>query len=241
MGSLPRVAGACELLDAPARLPDLEACLRDVARLNRFPGGARMTLAQVTRLLGQTPRARPVWILDVGTGGADLPMALVRWARQCGRPIRVLALDRNDRILAIARRFAAHYPEIVFLLGDARFLPVKAESLDVALAALTLHHLEPSEAPGVLAELGRVTRLGFIVNDLIRSRVAYWLVWLATRLLARSPLSHHDGPLSVLRAYTPAEIRDLARRAGLERIRIRTYPWLARLVAVVERNGPAHR
>lgn len=229
---LPRAIDARELLDAPAPPSDLETSLRDVARLNRFFGGAWMIRAQVARLLDGIPADRTVTILDVGTGGADLPIALVRWARGSGRRIRVLALDRNDQVLAIARRFASQYPEIVFLRGDGRRLPVKANAVDVALVSLTLHHLEPAEAAGLLAELHRAARIGFVVNDLIRSRPAYWLVWLATRLFTRSRMSRHDGPLSVLRAYTPVEILELARRAGLAGIRVFRYPWLSRLAVV---------
>lgn len=229
---LPRAIDARELLDAPAPPSDLEVSLRDVARLNRFFGGAWMIRAQVARLLDGIPADRTVTILDVGTGGADLPIALVRWARGSGRRIRVLALDRNDQVLAIARRFASQYPELVFLHGDGRRLPMKTNAVDVALVSLTLHHLEPSEAAGLLGELHRAARIGFVVNDLIRSRPAYWLVWLATRLFTRSRMSRHDGPLSVLRAYTPVEILELARRAGLVGIRIFRYPWLSRLAVV---------
>lgn len=236
MTPLPRAIAARELLDAPAPLSDLEESLRDVARLNRFFGGTWMIRAQVARLLDGISADRTVTILDVGTGGADLPIALVRWARGSGRRIRVLALDRNDQVLAIARRFAGQYPEIAFLHGDGRRLPVKTSAVDVALVSLTLHHLEPSEAAGLLAELHRAARIGFVVNDLIRSRPAYWLVWLATRLFTRSRMSRHDGPLSVLRAYTPVEIRELARQVGLAGIRIIRYPWLSRL-AVVGRKG----
>jgi len=236
MASLPRAIDARELLDAPAALPDLEESLRDIARLNRFFGGAWLLRAQMAQLLEQIPADQPVTILDVGTGGADLPMALVRWARRRGRPLRVFALDRNDQTLAVARRLAASYPEIILLRGDGLCLPVKAEAVDVALACLTLHHFEPAEATALLAELNRTARLGFVVSDLVRSRLAYFLVWLATRLFARSRMARHDGPLSVLRAYTPAEILELARRAGLPGIRVVRYPWLSRL-AVVGENG----
>ncbi len=236
---LPRAVDARELLDAPAPLPDLEANLRDVARLNRLFGGAWLTRAQVARLLGQVPAAQPVTILDVGTGGADLPVALVRWARRRGRPIRILALDKNSQILAIARRLRAPYPEIMFLVGDGLRLPVKTGAVAIALVSLTLHHLEPQEASALLAELDRTTRLGFVINDLLRSRLAYCLVWLATRLFTKGRMSRHDGPLSVLRAYTPAEILELARRAGLPGLRIACYPWLCRIAAVAAKDDRA--
>jgi hypothetical protein len=75
-------------------------------------------------------------------------------------------------------------------------------------------------------------RLGVIVNDLLRTRVSLALVWLATRLLARHPMSRHDGPLSVRRAYSPDELRALAARAGLGRLVVRRYPLLGRVVAI---------
>lgn len=233
---LTRVAGACELLDEPAPPAELEANLRDIARLNRLFGGAWLIRAQVARLLARVPADRSVTILDVGTGGADLPLALVRWARRRGRRVRILALDRSSQILAVAREFTAGYPEVVLLQGDGLDLPIKAGAVDVALVSLTLHHLEPAEAAALLSELNRTARFGFIVNDLIRSRLAYCLVWLGTRLFTRGRMARHDGPLSVLRAYAPGEILELARQAQLNGIRITRYPWLSRIAAVAEKG-----
>lgn len=229
---IPRAVGALELLDAPVPDRELEVNLRDLARLNRLFGGSWLIRVQVARLLDGVPAGGRVTILDVGTGGADLPKALVRWARRSGRTIRILALDRNGEMLALAHRIFPRYPEIVFLRGDGLSLPMKAEAVDVALASLTLHHMEPAQASALLSELSRAARLGFVVNDLIRSRIAYGLVWVATRLFARSRVSRHDGPLSVLRAYSPSEIGELGRRAGVQGVRVVRYPWLLRLAAV---------
>jgi len=229
---LARAAGVLELLDRPAPLDDLVQSLDDVERLSRVFGGRRVTLGHVTRLLSRVPLDRPAVVLDLGTGGADLPRALVGWARRNRRPIRVLALDHDGAALGVAARAAREYPEIALVQGDARALPFRPRSVDVAISALTLHHLEPAEAAASLAAMAAVSRVGFVVNDLFRSRVAYALVWLATRLLARNRMSRHDGPLSVLRAYTPDEIRDLCRIAGLHGVHVRRYPLLMRQCAV---------
>jgi hypothetical protein len=45
-------------------------------------------------------------------------------------------------------------------------------------------------------------------------------------------VSRHDGPVSVRRAYSADELAVLAEQAGV-RVRIRRYPWLARLVAEI--------
>lgn len=229
---LARAAGAIEMLDRPAPAADLSECLHDVARLNGLFGGRRVTLVHVRRLLRRVPRDRVATVLDVGTGSADVPRALVRWARRTGRRIRVLALDRDAATLGVGRRASRDYPEIALVQGDALALPLRPWSVDVVISALTLHHLEPAAAAACLAAMDGAARVGFVVNDLFRSRPAYALVWIATRLLARNRMSRHDGPLSVLRAYTPREVRGLCARAGLSGVRVRRYPALMRQCAV---------
>jgi SAM-dependent methyltransferase len=232
---LARAAGAREILDGPVPLADLRETLAVIARLNAVFGGRRLTPIHVRALLGGVPAGRRVTVLDVGSGGGDIPRALVRWARRVRRPIRVLALDRDPAALALARDASAGYPEIAFLAGDALALPVGAAAVDVVISALTVHHLEPGPAVRALAEMGRAARRGVVVNDLERSRRGWALVWLATRVLARNRASRHDGPLSVLRAYTAAELGALCRQAGLE-ARVVRYPGLVRQCAVAVRR-----
>jgi ubiquinone/menaquinone biosynthesis C-methylase UbiE len=229
---LPRAEHAVEMLDGPAALDDLSRSLAEVARLNALFGGRLITMAHVKRLIGAIPSHRRVTVLDVGTGSADVPLALVRWARRAGRPIRVLALDRDLPTLSIARRAAAGYPEIVPIQGDARLLPVRPRSVDIVISALTLHHLEPEPAVRFLVEMDAAARSGFVVNDLARSRSAYVLVWLATRVFTRTRMSRHDGPLSVRRAYTPDEVRALCEKAGMFDVRVFRYAPLSRQCAV---------
>jgi SAM-dependent methyltransferase len=106
----PRAEHAVEMLDGPVSLADRSESLGDVARLNRLFGGCRLTLAHVRRLISDLPPGRRVTVLDVGTGGGDIPRALVRWARRAGRPMRVFALDRDRATLGIAARALAGYP-----------------------------------------------------------------------------------------------------------------------------------
>ncbi len=220
------------MLDRPAPFADLSQSLGDVARLNALFGGRSITLTHVKRLLAGVPRDRELTVLDVGTGGADIPKALARWARRAGRRLRIFALDRDPAMLAVARRTAARCPEIILLQGDALALPVRARAVDVVMSTLTLHHLEPDGAVRFLAEMEAATRVGFIVNDLVRSRTAYAVVWLATRLLTRNHMSRHDGPLSVRRAYTPGEVQALCEKAGLFDVEVLRYSRFVRQCAV---------
>src|SRR6266478_241715 len=168
------------MMDRPSSFGELAGALRAITQLNRFFGGRRLTLRHVGRLLAPLPADKLVTVLDVGAGAADIPVALVRWARRAGRRIRVLALDRDGVTLTYARRYAAAYPEIATVQGDALALPVRPGSVDVVISAMTLH----------------------------------------------------DGPLSILRSYTPPEVLALCEKAGLFDVTVAHYPMLFRQCAM---------
>lgn len=214
-------------MDAPDVDPaQLERALRDVARVNRWLGGRRALLRTLPDVLPPGPSR----VLDVGTGSADLPLAILDWARDHGRGMSVTAVDLHAGTLDVARRRTAR-SGIRLARADALRLPFRDGSFDLALLSMTLHHMEGDAQVAVLGELARVARGGAVlVGELERSLPG----WLGARLLAatlwrRHPITRHDGPLSVLRAFTPAELRDLGERAGLQQVRVRRHP-LFRLV-----------
>lgn len=225
-----RASGA-ERMDEPGVDPiELSRSLDDIRAVNRWLGGTRMVLRHLDRLLRPRPAER-VRILDVATGSADIPLAIARWARERGIPVEVRATDFHPGTLEVARRRAASDPAVRVEAADALALPYGDGAFHIALCCTALHHFDTPDAVRVLRELGRVASLGVIVSDLRRSRPG----WLGARLLAatvwrRNPVTRHDGPLSVRRSFTPAELREVARAAGL-RARVHTHPF-ARLSLV---------
>ena len=229
---IPREERALEHLDRPLRPADLAASLADIERLNRRFGGHRLTLRELRRHLRRLPTDRRAVVVDVGGGRGDLAMHLVRWARHAGRPVRVIVLDRDPATVTLARAHCAGVPEITVVQGDGAALPLRAAGVDVVVTVLTLHHLPPDDAATMLAEMRGAARAAIVVNDLLRSRLTWCAVWLTTRLFARHPFARHDGPLSVRRAYSVAELHVLAGKAGLAHVSVRRWPWLARIVLV---------
>lgn len=236
---------APELLDESGHDPaELAGNLADIRRVNRLAGGTRATLRELPRLLAAVPPGREATILDLATGSADLPLAMVRWARRRGRAVRVTASDVSAEILADAARHVAGWPEVALARYDARAVPLADGSVDVVLCSLALHHFPPEDAVAVLREMDRLGRYGFVLNDIRRGAVGYGAAWAASRLATRNRLTRHDMPLSVLRAYTPAELRALLRRAGVADATVRTRP-LFRMTATrglrTEDSGPSER
>jgi hypothetical protein len=227
-----------EILDRPGLAEaDLEGALRDIARVNRWLGGRRSTETALEELLGpELPSSLSV--LDAGTGGADLARGLAAWGRRRGVSVRVLALDLEPSVCRIARRWSVAHPEVLVLRGDASRLPLADGSVDVVLAAMFTHHFDAEGVAALLGEFDRVTRRGVLVNDLRRSRLSALGIALLARLGRAHPMFRHDAPLSVRRGFLPAELLEIAGRAGLEgRVSLRSA-WAGRLVLTL-RPGEA--
>ena len=225
-----RAAGALEHLDRAVPPAARDASLADIDRLNAWFGGYALTLRAFDRLVFRAPASRRWLVVDVGGGRGDFARGLLEYFRRRGRRVRVIVVDRDPDLLAVARR--AMPPDVSLVRAEATALPFREASVDVVTMSLTLHHMEPDAAATSLGEMSSAAREAIVVNDLWRSRLSLALVWLATRVLRCHPISRHDGPLSVRRAYSPDEIRGLAEKAGLRLPRIRRYPLIGRLLAV---------
>lgn len=214
-----------ELLDDPRLGPrELRRNLREIAMLNRLPGGVADSCRAVALLLDGGTEAS---VLDVGIGSGDFARRLAR--ERSG--VRIIGLDVRDDVLQIAARNLAGTNHVTLIAGDARAVPLPDGSVDVAHASLLLHHLDPPDAVLALREMRRVARRGVVVNDLRRGWLPYVLSAALVLALARSPVTRHDGVLSARRAHTLGELDALAERAGLRPV-ARSAALLPRVTTV---------
>ena len=215
-----------ELMDQPTAPPHLLArSLADMRRLNRLFGWQRPVLRAVQSFL---PASGPCTVLDVATGSGDLPLALAGLLAPRRSSVRVIASDAHPTVLRLGRHYTANKGPVSWVGHDARRLPFPPGSVDVVTCASALHHFDEHAAITVLAALATVARRGVIVADASRSLPALLAVCVLSRF-SRSPLTWHDGPLSVRRAYTAAEAVALAQRAGWQRIEVQRpdpFRWL---------------
>ena len=194
-----------ELLDEhDAPRADMERSLRDLRRINRWLGG----IGIYRRLLKKHGGARS--ILDIGTGTSDMLEKT---------PGFRIGLDINISHLLYRRT-----PGIQHVVGDARQLPFRDDSVDVVTAAHFIHHFAPEDASPLFREWLRVGKRGVIVNDTLRHYVPLVVVLLLAKLRLVGRITRFDAPASVRRGYTIAEARSFAEDAGAARAEV-VHAW----------------
>ena len=216
-----------ELLDLDeASYEEVRDSLRDVKTVNRYLSGYRVLLHHIKKLLKRHREDRPFTVLDAATGSADQPIAFAKVARTMGIPVRIIAIDINAKMLKMAKEETSEYPEIHLVQSDILSLPFKDEEFDLAINNLSLHHFSWNNSITIIRAIYKSARLGFLINDLHRSRVAYMAIFLLTRIFTRNRLTRYDAPVSVMNAFTPSEFRELARQAEIETFEIhRHFPY----------------
>lgn len=198
----------------------LEEDLRNLRTINRFLGGLAAVRKHIVMFFDRIPLDREIHILDLASGSGDHPVGLVKFARSIGRRVRVTAVDCNPTMIAVARRLTAGFPEIQVCEGDILRIQGEQWEADIVLCSLALHHFSVHDAVGLLSTMDRLSRVGFIVNDLNRLWVAAWCAWAYAHATSRNPLTLNDTYVSVLRAFTPAELAAMAEQAHVRRFRI---------------------
>jgi SAM-dependent methyltransferase len=217
-----------ELMDDRAvGVAEMRGALADLDRLASFLGGWSASLGPLRARLAGRKRVR---ILDVGAGSGAMARAFAAEARRRGVRPRIVAADLHPAVCRVARETAAGESALRVVRADARRLPFADGSFDFSVGSLFLHHFRGEELRSILGEMRRVAGEGVVVADLERSRPAYWGVWLASRLLTRSPVTRHDGPLSVRRAFRREDLEDWRSVEGLGALQWRRalpFRWVA--------------
>ncbi len=221
-----------ELLDLDeAAFDEVQDSLEDIRLVNRYLGGYKVLLHYFRKFAERQKLHNALSVLDLGTGSADQPVVVVDMARQLNIKIRVVALDINLKMLNYAHEKIKGYPEIHLVQGDIHSIPFGENSFDVVMNNLSLHHFTRKQAVNIIRTADLVGRCGFIINDLHRSRIAYAFIVILTRLITKNRITRYDGPVSVMNAFTPSEMVEMAEEAGVKKFTVnRHFPYRIGLV-----------
>ena len=216
-----------EDIDDPALEKDqLFGALRGLTTINFLSASAASVWQPMVRLARERKQAR-LRILDVATGGGDIPLALWQKGKRAGLRLEILGVDISERALEFAaRQCASCGSDVRFeqrdILRDG--LP---EGFDVIVSSLFLHHLTNDQAGQLLAAAALATKNLVLINDLRRAQYGLTLAYFAGHILSSSPVVRVDAIRSVRAAFTMQEALAMAEAAGMRGATVRRR-WPAR-------------
>jgi SAM-dependent methyltransferase len=225
-----------EMMDLTGNNPALLAeDLRNLRLLNRYLRGSRSVLLGLWRALGREPQ-KHISVLDVGTGSADIPAAILAKAKRCHVAAKIVGIEADPITARVAVSRTDRHGEISIIQGDAGAPPFSPGAFDFVVASQFLHHFSEAKILELLSQWAKLARRGIVISDLVRHPLAYHGIRLLTRLTTRNLMTRTDAPLSVRRAFTFNEWRDLLRQADLGPVEIfSVFPF--RMAAVVRLGG----
>lgn len=155
-----------------------------------------------------------ITLLDIGAGGGDIDRWFIQRARSEGISATVLGIDHDQRCIDYAVKKCACFHEISFIKMDVFDLEKIDMEPDYVIANHFLHHLDNSKIPQLLYKVKKKAKRGFVINDLLRSKISYILFYLLFPFFGNRSFIWKDGLMSIRKGFTCNELHGLIKIAG---------------------------
>lgn len=185
--------------------------LDQIARINNWLGGNRVTINGVCELLKNHDKSKEITICDLGCGNGDMLRELAALGRKNGFIFKLIGIDANQTTIDYATKLSKNFPEISYAKQDVLSVDFHTQKFDIALCTLFLHHFEDAVALDILKQLQNQTHVGIVINDLHRHILAYYLFWLVAVFIG-NPMVKTDGLISILRGFKRRELEAYAKQ-----------------------------
>ncbi|MGD1843904.1 MAG: methyltransferase domain-containing protein [Salibacteraceae bacterium] len=203
--------------------------LDELETINTYLGGNAVTLMGLNQLLlPNYPNSdRTIRIADLGCGGGDGLRAMARWGRKKGVKLELIGIDANPFMLEYANEKARNYPEIQFEQHNIFDQDFQRQPYDIITCSLFCHHFSDEELVRFFQQWYQQTSMGVVINDIHRHYLAYHSIYWLTRIFRGSYLVKNDAPLSVLRAFSDRELKELMAQAEINPFKM-SWKWAFR-------------
>ena len=212
----------------------LKESLDKIAKINQLLGGNKLTLKGVEKLLEKVPNTNLITVVDVGCGNGDMLRKLADFGIENNLNLELIGIDANAFTVNYATDLSRKYSNITFRCQDIFDESFSEMKYDILLCTLTLHHFKNNEIIKLLAFFNANSRIGFVINDLHRSAVAYRLFQLICFVFRLNEMSRKDGLTSILRGFKKDELIAFSEKLKFKKYSIQ-WKWAFRYQWIIEK------
>lgn len=178
----------------------LISSLDQLAVINKWLGGNRLTIDGLKVLLKGQPKNQTIKIVDLGCGNGDMLRRVADFGRKNGYKFQLLGIDANQATVDYGVQLSTDYPEISFRKENVLEESFGQHTYDIVMCTLFLHHFKDPVALDLVQLFVKNSRIGVLINDLHRHKLAYYLFKLIT-VGINNKMTREDGLTSVLKAF----------------------------------------
>ncbi|WP_293955121.1 MULTISPECIES: methyltransferase domain-containing protein [unclassified Sphingobacterium] len=210
---------------------ELRGALDQISKINRFLGGNSITLDGVKKMLSHVNSIQPIKIVDIGCGNGDMLRMLSNYAYKKGIHFELYGVDANRYTINHARSLSKNYTNITYLCADIFEEHFEDFSFHIVLCTLTIHHFNDENILELIGRMIKISKLGIIINDLHRSKIAYRLFQTIAVVFRLNRMTREDGLISIRRGFKKDELVEFAKKLHLEKYTVQwkwafRYQWI---------------
>lgn len=189
---------------------ELDRTLKDLDRINKWLGGNKITLQGIKKLIKNHSIKKQIHIADLGCGNGAVLREIAKWGKMHSYNFKLTGIDANAHAIEIAQNMSKDFEEITFRNLDIFSEEFTAFKCDILLCTLTLHHFKDQEISKLLSLFNRQAKVGVVINDLERSKLAYRLFQAFCKVFINNEIARKDGLTSILRGFKKSDLQKFA-------------------------------
>ncbi len=210
----------------------VDQTLRELDFINQWLGGNAVTLQALQKILKNRDKSQTTTIADLGCGSGEMLRLIAKKGLAENRLLKLLGIDANPNIIEFAKTHSTKQANISFEAVNIFEDEFRKRNFDVVLCTLFLHHFTEEQLVDIFRSLHRQTNVAIIVNDIHRHPLAYHSIQWLTQLFSKSAMVKFDAPLSVQRAFTRKELKNILTKAGIDNFQLK-WKWAFRWQLII--------
>ncbi len=183
--------------------------LTKLETINRLLGGNAVTINGVKKLIKDKPKDKTITIIDLGCGHGDILRDVAKFGRSNGHTFQLIGIDANQDAIDYANELSEGFPELSFQKVDIFSKEFEELKYDIVLCTLFAHHFKGDELTSFLKTTVENARIGVVVNDLHRNKLAYYLFKIIG-FFVKNEMVRQDGLTSILRAFKREDLEQIS-------------------------------
>jgi 2-polyprenyl-3-methyl-5-hydroxy-6-metoxy-1,4-benzoquinol methylase len=192
---------------------EIRQALRELEIVNTRLGGYSLLLNALSKI--KLPECT-ISIMDLGCGGGDILRSIAKWAKRKNIQTLLTGIDWNPAMTTYATEHSKQFPNISYNTLSVFDDTLLQQKVNITTCSLFCHHFEKEALVDLVKRMNEIATTAVIINDLHRHWFAYYSIKSITALFSKTYLVRYDAPLSVARAFTREEWKEILSLADIK-------------------------